>query len=142
MITIKVKLQNGVQGFWQTNPGEWIDLRAAENMLFRKGEYKRIPLGVAMQLPEGYEALVAPRSSTFEKFGILMVNGIGIIDNKYCGDNDWWSFPALATRDQVILVNDRIAQFRILPVQPDIMFDQVDLLGNPDRGGFGSSGVR
>ena len=142
MLTIKVKFKEGIEGFVQVNPGEWYDLRASENMLLKKGNYYRIPLGVAMQLPAGYEAHVLPRSSTFERFGIMLVNGMGIIDNKYCGDGDFWSFPALAMRDQIILRNDRIAQFRIFPVQPEVIFETVETLGNPDRKGFGSSGVR
>ena len=141
-MVIKVKFKEGIEGFFQAHPGEWYDLRAAENMFLEKGKYYRIPLGVAMQLPEGYEAIVAARSSTFERFGIKPVNGIGIIDNRFCGDNDFWSFPVEASRNQIILRNDRIAQFRIFPVQPEVQFEIVENLGNPDRKGFGSSGVR
>lgn len=121
---------------------DWIDLRAAEEVSLKKGEIRRISLGISMQLPENYEAHVLPRSSTPEKFGIIMAHSQGIIDNSYCGDNDIWSFLALAIRDTTIYVNDRIAQFRIYQKQPDISFVPVCNLGNPDRGGFGSTGTK
>lgn len=121
---------------------DWIDLRAAEEVALKKGEIRRISLGISMQLPENYEAHVLPRSSTPEKFGIIMAHSQGIIDNSYCGDNDVWSFLALAIRDTTIYVNDRIAQFRIYQKQPDISFVPVCNLGNPDRGGFGSTGTK
>lgn len=119
---------------------DWIDLRAAEEVSLKKGEFKLIPLGVAMKLPEGYEAHVVPRSSTFKNFGVLQVNSMGIIDASYSGDNDQWFWPALAVRDTVIHVNDRICQFRIMKNQPTIEFEEVEKLKGPDRGGFGSTG--
>lgn len=119
---------------------DWIDLRAAEEVSLKKGEFKLIPLGVAMKLPDGYEAHVVPRSSTFKNFGVLQVNSMGIIDASYSGDNDQWFWPALAVRDTVIHVNDRICQFRIMENQPRIEFTEVDKLKGPDRGGFGSTG--
>lgn len=119
---------------------DWIDLRAAEDISLKQGEFKLIPLGVAMKLPEGYEAHVVPRSSTFKNFGILQVNSMGIIDASYSGDNDQWFLPALAMRDTEIHVNDRICQFRIMENQPTIDFQEVDHLEGPDRGGFGSTG--
>lgn len=122
--------------------GDWCDLCAAERVEMKAGEFRIISLGVAMQLPEGYEAHVLPRSSTFKRWGILMVNSMGIIDNSYCGDNDIWGFPALATRDTAIEAGDRIAQFRIMKKMPPVQFQLMDKLGNEDRGGFGSSGVR
>lgn len=122
--------------------GDWIDLRAAEDVTLKAGEYRMIPLGVAMELPKGYEALVAPRSSTFKNYGILLANSIGIIDESYKGDNDEWNFLAYATRDTVILKGDRICQFRIIKHQPRIQFLKVDRLGNRDRGGIGSTGFR
>ena len=121
--------------------GNWIDLRAGETVQLRPGDYKRLSLGIAMELPEGYEAIVAPRSSTFEKYGIIPVNGIGIIDNSYCGNDDIWCLPVYATRTARIDKGDRIAQFRILKNQPGIEFDEVDDLKNPNRHGFGSTGV-
>ncbi len=122
--------------------GDWIDLRAADTFELKSGEFKLIPLGVAMQLPEGYEAHVTPRSSTFKNFGIIQTNSIGIVDNSYCGDNDQWFMPVLAIRNTVINVNDRICQFRIVENQPRLEFTTVENLGNPDRGGHGSTGIK
>lgn len=119
---------------------DWIDLRAAEEVTLKKGEFKLIPLGVAMQLPKGYEAHIVPRSSTFKNFGIIQTNHQGVIDCSYCGDNDQWMMPVLAVRDTHISVNDRICQFRIMKNQPVITFDEVTALEGADRGGFGSTG--
>lgn len=119
---------------------DWIDLRAAEEVALKKGEYKLIPLGVAMELPKGYEAHVIPRSSTYKNFGLLQTNSCGLIDESYCGDNDQWFFPALAMRDTVIHVNDRICQFRIMEHQPAVVFEETKELSGEDRGGFGSTG--
>lgn len=119
---------------------DWIDLRAAQEVELKKDEFKLIPLGVAMQLPSGFEAHVVPRSSTFKNYGIIQTNSMGIIDESYCGDNDQWFFPAFALRDTVIHVNDRICQFRIEKKQPEIQFEEVDMLANADRGGHGSTG--
>lgn len=119
---------------------DWIDLRAAEDVELKAGDFKLIKLGVGMKLPEGYEAHVCPRSSTFKNFGILQANSMGIIDGSYCGDEDEWRFPALAMRDTKISVNDRICQFRIMKNQPTINFEQVEKLEDTSRGGFGSTG--
>lgn len=119
---------------------DWIDLRAAEDVVMKKGDFYLIPLGVAMKLPEGYEAHIVPRSSTFKNFGIIQTNHQGVIDNSYSGDNDEWKMAALAMRDTVIHVNDRICQFRIMKQQPSVVFEETDNLGGPDRGGFGSTG--
>ena len=121
---------------------DWIDLRASEDVEIKKGEFKLIPLGVAMELPNGYEAHVVPRSSTFKNFGLIMTNSEGIIDNTYCGDNDMWKFPAIAMRDTIVHKNDRICQFRIMRNQPEIIFKEVEHLEGVDRGGFGSTGER
>ncbi len=119
---------------------DWIDLRASEEVELKAGEFKLIPLGVAMELPKGYEAHLVPRSSTFKTWGLLQTNSIGIIDGSYCGDNDMWKMPVYATRDVIIHVGDRIAQFRIMENQPRIVFEEVESLGNTNRGGFGSTG--
>ncbi len=119
---------------------DWIDLRAAEEVTLKAGEFKLIPLGIGMELPKGYEAHVVPRSSTFKNFGIIQPNHMGVIDETYCGDNDQWFMPAYALRDTVIHVNDRICQFRIMEHQPPISFCEVEHLENPDRGGHGSTG--
>lgn len=127
--------------FTDGEKSDWIDLRAAEDISLKKGEFALIRLGVAMQLPEGYEAHIVPRSSTFKKFGVIQTNHMGVIDESYCGDNDEWRFPALAIRDTEIHVNDRICQFRIMKKQPRVTFTEVGMLGNEDRGGFGSTGT-
>ena len=120
---------------------DWIDLRCAEETVLKAGEMKLIPLGVAMKLPEGYEAYVVARSSTFKRFGILQANAFGIVDESYSGDGDQWFFPAYAVRDTVLHVNDRICQFRIEKHQPRISFEEVAHLEGEDRGGFGTTGV-
>ena len=119
---------------------DWIDLRASETVELKAGEFKLIPLSVAMELPKGYEAHVVPRSSTFKNYGLLQVNSCGIIDGSYCGDEDMWRMPVYATRDTVVNFNDRICQFRIMQNQPQIVFQEVNALGNSNRGGFGSTG--
>lgn len=120
--------------------GDWIDLRCAENISMKKGEFKLISLGVSMKLPSGYEAHIVPRSSTFKNFGIIQTNHFGIIDESYCGNNDIWLFPAFALRDTNIYINDRICQFRIMEKQPPINFIEMDQLTDNDRGGIGSTG--
>ena len=119
---------------------DWIDLRASETVSLKAGEFGLIPLGVAMQLPEGYEGHLVPRSSTFKNYGILQTNSCGIIDCSYCGDEDMWRMPVYATRDTVIEKNDRICQFRIVENQPQIVFEECESLDNASRGGFGSTG--
>ena len=121
---------------------DWIDLRSFEDVEFKAGEYKLIPLGVAMKLPEGYEAHVVPRSSTYKNFGLMQTNHMGVIDQSYCGDEDWWFVPMYATRDCVVRKNDRICQFRIMQNQPRIVFEEVNHLGDSNRGGFGSTGIQ
>lgn len=121
---------------------DWIDLRAAERVELHAGEFKLIHLGVAMELPEGYEAHILPRSSTYKNFGIIQTNHCGIVDNSYCGPNDWWYMPAYALRETVIEMNDRICQFRIIENQPAIEFEVVKELQAKDRGGIGSTGIK
>lgn len=120
--------------------GDWIDLRSAVDVDLREGEYRKISLGISVKLPEGYEAHIAARSSTYQKWGIFVVNGIGIIDNSYCGNNDIWQLPVIALRDTHIYAGDRIAQFRIVKKQPEYEIIEVEKLEDPDRGGFGSTG--
>ena len=140
METIRVKYLRGVKKIERFNVGDWIDLRCAEDVTMKAGEFRMIPLGVCMELPEGYEALVAPRSSTFKKYGVVLVNSIGIIDESYRGDGDEWNFLAYAVRDTEIPKNERICQFRIIEHQPLILLKEVEHLGNADRGGIGSTG--
>lgn len=141
----QIKIRYAVEGLEKLEKiakGDMIDLRAAEDVEMKAGEYKLISLGVAMELPKGYEAHVYPRSSTFKNWGILLVNSVGVIDETYKGNNDIWRFPAYATRDTVIHKNDRICQFRIIEHQPEIEFVEVESLDNENRGGIGSTGTR
>ena len=141
METIRIKyFCKDIEKIAKIDKGDWIDLRAAETVEMKAGEFRLIPLGVGMILPEGYEAHLAPRSSTFKNFGIIQTNSIGVIDESYCGDNDQWHYSAYALRDTVIHKNDRICQFRIMKKQPEIDFIEVDALKDNDRGGFGSTG--
>lgn len=139
--SIKVKyFTDKIDKIQKIDKGDWVDLRSAETIELKAGEFKLIPLGIAMELPKGYEAHVVPRSSTYKNFGIIQTNHQAVIDESYCGDNDQWFYPAYALRDTIINVNDRICQFRIMEKQPEIMFEEVISLNNKDRGGIGSTG--
>ncbi|MGE6627892.1 dUTP diphosphatase [Bacillus pumilus] len=140
---IKIKYLDDTQTrISKIEKGDWIDLRAAEYVVMNKGDFKLIPLGVAMELPEGYEAHVVPRSSTFKNFGIIETNSMGVIDESYKGDNDFWFFPAYALRETEIKKGERICQFRIIEKMPEVELIEVDHLGNDDRGGHGSTGTK
>lgn len=139
---IKIKYTRDIEKIHEIEAGDWIDLRVPFDIYMTKGELYHIPLGVAMQLPEGYEALVIPRSSTFKKYGIIQANSVGLIDETYCGDWDEWRFPAYATRETYIPKNTRICQFRIQKHQPPVKLKEVEHLGNENRGGFGSTGEK
>ena len=141
---MKIYLKYFVEGLTPVEKlakGDWIDLRAAEDLELKAGEFRYLRLGVGMILPEGYEAHVAPRSSTFKNFGILVPNSPGVVDNSYCGEEDEWRLPVLAMRDTVIRKNDRICQFRIVEKQPELEFETVQHLRPESRGGFGSTGI-
>lgn len=138
---IKIKyFTNEIDKIQKIDKGDWIDLRSAETIELKAGEFKLIPLGVAMELPKGYEAHIVPRSSTYKNFGIIQTNHQAVIDESYCGDNDQWFYPAYALKDTVVNINDRICQFRIMEKQPTIIFDEVNSLNNVNRGGIGSTG--
>ncbi len=124
----------------KTPVGDWLDLASAEDVTLKAGEYRALSLGVSMRLPEGYEAHIAPRSSTFQRYGILQTNGVGVVDNAYSGDGDVWRMPVYATRDTVIRAGDRICQFRLMPVMPPVTLTEVARLPDKDRGGLGSTG--
>lgn len=142
-MTIKIKYHNkNLEKVTAIENGDWIDLRAAETVSMMAGDFKLISLGISMKLPEGYEAHVVPRSSTFKKWGVLQTNSMGVIDNSYCGENDIWRFPALAMRDTVIEEGDRICQFRIVKKMDVVNFETVEHMEDMDRGGFGSTGVK
>lgn len=137
---IKVKYFTDLVTIQQNDNGNWVDLKASETVELKKDEFKLIPLGVGMILPDGYEAHIVPRSSTYKSFGVISTNHCGIIDNSYSGNNDEWKFPAYALRDTIINKGDRICQFRIVKKQPTLDMIIVDRLNDKDRGGFGSSG--
>ncbi|MGK4040777.1 dUTP diphosphatase [Heyndrickxia oleronia] len=142
-LQIKIKyFEDNLQRIEKIEQGDWIDLRAAESVVLKKDEFKLIPLGIAMELPDGYEAHVVPRSSTFKNFGIVETNSMGVIDESYKGDDDQWFFPAFALRDTVIGFNERICQFRIMKKMPKVNIVEVQHLGNKNRGGHGSTGTK
>jgi dUTP pyrophosphatase len=122
--------------------GDWIDLRCSKDMELIEGGHYFVPLGIGMKLPSGYEAHVAPRSSTFKNWGIIQTNSPGIIDNSYSGENDEWKLTVYATRDTNISKNDRICHFRIIEIQPQLEFEEVDTLDEVSRNGFGSTGTK
>jgi dUTP pyrophosphatase len=140
-ITIQY-LNDSVTRLKKIEKGDWIDLYAAHDYIIKKGDFCLIHLGVAMKLPSGYEAHLAPRSSTYSKFGIIQANHMGIIDNSYCGPSDWWYFPAIALeKDVEIKKGDKICQFRIMEKQPELKFVEGKMT-DINRGGFGSTGKR
>ena len=139
---LQIKYHNEeIEKIKKIDKGDWIDLRAAEKVELKQGDFALISLGVSMKLPDGYVAHLAPRSSTFKTWGIIQTNSIGVVDNSYSGNNDIWKMPVYATRNTVINVNDRICQFRIMPKMPVVDVEEVDNLEGPDRGGFGSTGT-
>jgi dUTP pyrophosphatase len=121
--------------------GDWVDLYAAETVELKQGEHRLVHLGVAMKLPEGFEAHIVPRSSTYKKWGVIQANHVGIVDNSYSGPNDWWRMSVIAMRDTRIEKGDKICQFRIVERQPEIVFEEGTMEGE-DRGGFGSTGSK
>ena len=154
--TIRIKYFEGAKKLEKISKGDWIDLYANKDMFIPEGERAMIPLGVAMELPEGYEAHLAPRSSTFKTWGIIQTNSVGVVDHSFMGDNDQWHMPVYClmsksgmrdtdgriVRGTWIHKGDKIAQFRIMEIQPEISFEEVEHLGNADRNGFGSTGTR
>ena len=156
MKTIRIKYFEGAKKLEKISKGDWIDLYANKDMFIPEGTRAMIPLGVAMELPEGYEAHLAPRSSTFKTWGIIQTNSVGVVDHSFMGDNDQWHMPVYClvgksgmrdsdsgiVRGTWILKGDKIAQFRIMEIQPEIEFAEVEHLGNADRNGFGSTGTR
>lgn len=139
--TILIKYLPGSPHLEQLEHGSWIDLYVYEDVTVKAGDGVCISQGVSMKLPNGYEAIMAPRSSTYKRWGLIQTNGIGVIDQSFCGDLDIWQFPALATRDVTIPKGTRICQFRIQKEQPKINFCPVNHLNNENRGSFGSTGA-
>lgn len=141
MEKIKIKyFSNEIEKIQKIENGDWIDLRSAINIDLKAGDTAIIPLGVGMKLPDGYEAHIVPRSSTYKNFKIIQTNHQAVIDNSYCGNNDQWFYPVYAMEDTEIHINDRICQFRIMLKQPNIQFEECEILENVDRGGYGSTG--
>lgn len=141
-LQIKVKYHDGeLEHLYKSEKGDWVDLRSRINIDAKAGDVYRIPLGVSMELPEGYEAYVIPRSSSFKKFGFVQTNSIGLIDESYCGDNDEWLLPVIFIVDGRIKKGERICQFRIQKKMPEVEFQTVTNMRKSDRGGFGSSGT-
>ena len=141
MLEIKIKYHYpDLAKLKQISIGNWIDLRAAETIHLEQGENSLISLGISMKLPDGYEAHIVPRSSTFNVFGIIQANHMGVVDSSYAGNDDIWRFWAIAMRSTWIHFNDRICQFRIMEVQPQITFTEVETMTDISRGGFGSTG--
>lgn len=143
MEKIQIKyFDNEIDKVEKISKGDWIDLRSAETIYLKKGEFRLITLGVGMKLPDGYEANIVPRSSTYKNFKVLQTNSFAVIDNSYSGDNDQWLYPVIAMEDTIIHKNDRICQFRINKIQPEIEFEEVEHLDEVSRGSFGSTGVK
>lgn len=143
-MTLEIKIKyfdSEIDEIKKIKVGDWIDLRSRSTITIPKGGFSMIPLNVAMKLPEGYEAHLLPRSSTFPVYGIIMTNSMGIIDNSYSGDKDEWCFSAYATRNTQIRKGERVAQFRIMPVMEQVKITKVKSLSTKSRGGFGSTGV-
>lgn len=141
-LKIKIKyFDDNIEKINKIDIGDWIDLRSAKDINIKKYELKLIPLGVAMELPKGYEANVVSRSSTYKNFGIIQANAFAIIDESYCGNDDQWFFAAVALRDTEIKKGDRICQFRINKKMPLVEFEEVEKLNNKNRGGHGSTGI-
>ena len=138
---IKIRYLTGAPHLEITDKGDWIDLYTYEDISLGPDEFMYINLGVAMQLPDGYEAYLAPRSSTFVRYGLLQTNSIGIIDNSFRGTYDIWMMPVLSTRAVSIPKGTRLCQFRIVKKQPEIEFNECKSFDTADRGGFGSTGV-
>lgn len=141
-LEIKIKYFEEKCRLEKIDKGDWIDLRSAIDKEYVRGEFILIPLGVAMELPEGYEAHVAPRGSTFKNYGVIETNSVGVVDESYKGDNDQWFMPVLAMRDGIIRKGERVGQFRIMEKMPPVTFTEVQVLGNTDRGGHGSTGTK
>ena len=141
-MNIKVKYFTDIDPIKEISGGDWYDLRTAEEVTMEAGEFRLIPLGVAMELPDGFEAHVVPRSSTYKNYSVIQANHMGVIDNSYCGDDDQWMFPAIAFQDTNIPKGTRICQFRIVEKQPPVKFETVAHLTGPNRGGFGSTGEK
>lgn len=148
---LRIKYFEGATRLQKIAKGNWIDVYANKDVFIKVGDRAMVPLGFALELPQGWEGHLAPRSSTFKTWGIIQTNSIGVVDDTYIGDNDQWHMPVFCLQGKHIEVEeqgtwirkgDKIGQFRIMEVMPEIEFEEVDTFGNSDRGGFGTTGVK
>lgn len=152
---IRIKYYDGATKLKKITKGNWIDVYANTDIFIEEGNRAMIPLGFALELPNGWEGHLAPRSSTFKTWGVIQTNSVGVVDDTYIGDNDQWHMPifclqgketlkedGIEKRGTWIKKGDKIGQFRIMEVMPTIEFEEVESFGNEDRGGFGSTGKK
>ena len=139
--TIQIKYKEGSPHLSMTDKQDWCDLYTYEDVTLHAGDFRIISLGVSMKLPEGYEANIVARSSTFKRWGVIQTNAFAVIDESYCGNDDDWGYPVYATRDVTIPKGTRLCQFRINKKQPEIVFEEVNDLKSSARGGFGTPGA-
>ncbi|MDU2324069.1 MAG: deoxyuridine 5'-triphosphate nucleotidohydrolase [Clostridium perfringens] len=152
---IRIKYFDNATKLKKITKGNWIDVYANKDVFVKCGEKKMVPLGFALELPEGWEGHLAPRSSTFKTWGIIQTNSVGVVDDTYIGDNDQWHMPVYCLQGKDIesengeevkgtwiRKGDKIGQFRIMEVMPEIEFEEVESFGNKDRGGFGTTGIK
>jgi dUTP pyrophosphatase len=143
---IRIKYFEGATKLKKISKGNWIDVYASKDIFVPLNERAMVPLGFALELPQGWEGHLAPRSSTFKTWGIIQTNSVGVVDDTYIGDNDQWHMPVYCLQAKHdngtwIRTGDKIGQFRIMEVMPEIQFDEVESFGNCDRGGFGTTGT-
>ena len=152
---IRIKYFDKATKLKKITKGNWIDVYANKDVFVKCGERAMVPLGFALELPEGWEGHLAPRSSTFKTWGIIQTNSVGVVDDTYIGDNDQWHMPVYCLQGKEIesengeevkgtwiRKGDKIGQFRIMEVMPEIEFEEVESFGNKDRGGFGTTGTK
>lgn len=152
---MRIKYFEGATKLEKITKGNWIDVYANKDVFVKCGERAMVPLGFALELPEGWEGHLAPRSSTFKTWGIIQTNSVGVVDDTYIGDNDQWHMPVYCLQGKDIesengeevkgtwiRKGDKIGQFRIMEVMPEIEFEEVESFGNKDRGGFGTTGTK
>ncbi|ABG85823.1 dUTP diphosphatase [Clostridium perfringens] len=152
---IRIKYFDNATKLKKITKGNWIDIYANKDIFVKCGERAMVPLGFALELPEGWEGHLAPRSSTFKTWGIIQTNSVGVVDDTYIGDNDQWHMPVYCLQGKDIesengeevkgtwiRKGDKIGQFRIMEVMPEIEFEEVESFGNKDRGGFGTTGTK
>ena len=148
---IRIKYFEGATKLKKITKGNWIDVYARKDVFVPLAERAMIPLGFALELPKGWEGHLAPRSSTFKTWGLIQTNSVGVVDDTYIGDNDEWNMPVYCLKGHdskdgvagtLVKCGDKIGQFRIMEVMPELEFEEVESFGNMDRGGFGTTGAR